>query len=333
MEKIVVVGAGRVGDAAALLIAQHQLCRELVLVDRNGERARGCALDIQAAGPLLGFDVRLSGGSTPELLRGADLVIITAGAARKLGMARTDLLRTNLDIIDGIVDDVLRHAPDALLLMVTNPVDVLTYRAWQRTGWERRRVFGQAGILDSARFAALIATTAGCSARDVSAMVIGGHGDFMVALTRHSCIRGVPLAHLLDAAAIERLVERTRHGGAEVLTLRGNSSAYDAPGAAICTMVESIAHDRHRLLPMVSVLQGEYGFDSIAMGVPAQLGAGGMERVVELTLEPGERLALERSAAAIASTLRTLKRDGTEQTAPRPTDAPLQPGPRPAFDS
>ncbi len=303
MRKISIVGTGRVGESAAQILAREELARELALIDINAGAARGIALDIQESAPLFGFDTRLRGGDDPALLEGSDLVIVTAGRPRKPGMSRADLLEANLAVVMPIVDRVREHAPDATLLMVTNPVDVLTYAAWRHSGWPRQRVFGLSGVLDSTRMAAFIALETGFSVKDVRTMVIGGHGDAMVPLPRYSTINGIPVSRFLDADALERLNRHTREGGAEILALKQTSSAYDSPAASIAAMVDALARQRRRILPCVAILQGEYGQQDIAMGVPAVLGGGGLEQVVELPLEPEEQAALERSALALRQVL------------------------------
>ena len=210
MKKISIVGAGRVGETTAQFLAQKQLADEVVLLDVREGAAAGAALDINQSAAYFGFDTRVEGDSDPAILADSELVVVTAGSPRKPGMSRSDVLDVNLKVIDSVVDDVLRHAPDCLLLLVSNPVDVLTWRAWKRTGWDRRRVFGQAGVLDSARMASFMAHETGLSVRDIHAMVIGGHGDLMVPLTRFSTINGTPASGLLDAGTIERINERTR---------------------------------------------------------------------------------------------------------------------------
>jgi malate dehydrogenase len=307
MEKIAIIGAGRVGESTAQFLAKNDTCRELVLLDVREGAAEGAALDIQETAPLFGFDTRLSGGTDPSLLAGSSLVVITAGIPRKPGMSRSDVLDTNVGILDTLVDQILEHAPDSKLLIVSNPVDVLTYRAWQRTKWPRNRVFGQAGVLDSSRMAAFIALETGLSVTDINAMVLGGHGDSMVPMLRYSTINGIPVSHFLSEDAIGRIVERTRHGGAEILALKQTSSAYDAPAAAIAAMVDAIALNRKRVLPTVALLEGEYGETDVAMGVPCILGRDGVEQVVELQMEPGERREFDQSLAGVRKDIARLK--------------------------
>ena len=226
MNKITIVGAGRVGESTAQFIAEKDMCREIALLDINKGAAEGAALDIQEVAPLFKYDTRLHGGSDGSLMADSDLVIVTAGLPRKPGMTREDLLSSNINIIDGILDDAMKYAPNTLLLFVTNPVDVVT---WKRTGWPRNRVFGQAGVLDSSRMASFIAMETGYSTLDINTMVLGGHGDTMVPMHRYTTIAGIPISNFLTKDKLDEIVERTRHGGAEILALRQNSSAFDAP--------------------------------------------------------------------------------------------------------
>lgn len=303
IKKITIVGSGRVGEATAQFLAKNELCQELVLLDVQEGIAQGAALDIQQSAPLFGFDIRVTGSTNYELVTDSDLVIVTAGKPRRPGMSRSDVLGSNLPIITDIMDKVIRLAPQSLVMIVTNPVDVLTYHAWRHCGWDRSRVFGQAGVLDSARMASFIAEQTGLSVKDVSAMVLGGHGDTMLPLIRYTTISGIPLTHFLSQQAIEKIIERTRHGGFEILRLRQTSSAYDAPAAAIAGMVDAISHNRNRVMPCVAILQGEYGESEMAMGVPSLLGAHGLERIVELPLTEKEQVQFKESAATIRADL------------------------------
>ena len=303
MKKIAIVGPGRVGESTAQILAKESLCRELVLLGIDDSVARGIALDIQESAPLFGFDTRVNGGADPVLLADANLVIMTAGLPRKPGMSRDQLRDANLAVLRSVVDNVMKHAPNAMLLLVSNPVDVLTYHAYKQTGWPRERVFGLSGVLDSARMASFVAQASGYSVRDITALVIGGHGDQMVPLPEYTCINGIPIRHFMDEAAIARVIERTRQGGAEILALKQTSSAYDSPAAAIATMVEAIIRNRKRILPCVAVLDGEYGERDIALGVPVVLGEAGVEKVLELPLTEEERRAVESSAEAVRASL------------------------------
>jgi malate dehydrogenase len=232
-------------------------------------------------------------------LADSDLVVVTAGFPRKPGMSRSDVLAANVKIIDEVTDHIVEHAPDAIVLVVSNPVDTLTYRVAQRTGWPRSRVFGQAGVLDASRMAAFIAEETGFSALDITTIVLGGHGDTMVPMPRYCTVNGVPVSNFIAPDRLEAIIERTRKGGAEILALRKNSSAYDAPAAAVAAMVDAISNNRRRLMPCVALLEGEYGKRDIAMGVPCVLDERGLSEVVELELDERERADFERSSAAV----------------------------------
>ena len=308
MDKIAVVGgAGRVGESAALYLMQQRLAREVVIIDIAEGPAKGAALDIAETAPVYGSDTRVWGSSDYADLNGADLIVVTAGLPRKPGMSRSDLLDKNVAIMDGIADAAVEHAPDAMMIVVANPVDVMTYRAWQRTGWSRNRVFGQAGVLDSSRMACFLAEATGRSLGDIDAKVLGGHGDQMVPMMRYTTVNGVPVENFLDQGKVDEIIERTRKGGAEVLQLRENSSAYLAPGASTVEMVDSVVHDRGRMLPCVAILDGEYGHSDCAMGVPSILTRKGLEKVVELELTDAEREEFEQSLAAVRADLERLR--------------------------
>ncbi len=307
MQKVSIVGAGRVGESTAHFLAKIDVCREIQLLDVREGVAQGAALDIHESAPLFGFDTRVQGGSDPAAMKDSELVVITAGIPRKPGMSRSDVLDTNVRIIDAVMDDVLAHAPDAMVLVVSNPVDVLTYRAWQHSGWARNRVFGQAGVLDTSRMVSFLAMETGFSVRDIDAMVLGGHGDGMVPLVRYSTVSGIPISHFLSDHAIERIIERTRHGGAEILALKQTSSAYGAPAAAVAHMADAIARNRKRVLPTVTILAGEYGEENLAMGVPCILGKGGVEQVIELDLNDEENAMFQASLDGVREDLARLK--------------------------
>ena len=306
MNKISIVGAGRVGETAAQTLAQQEMSREIVLLDVREGAAAGAALDIMQSASYFGFDTRVTGGTDPALLKDSELVVITAGSPRKPGMSRSDVLDINRAVIDSICDHVLEYAPDALLLLVSNPVDVLTWHAWKRTGWERHRVFGMAGVLDASRMACFIAEETGLSIKGIHAMVIGGNGDYMVPLTRFSTVNGVPAGTFLDEDSIARINKRTQHAGAEVLALRQQSSAYNAPAAAIATMVDAISHNRRRVLPCVCNLDGEYSQSDITAGVPAIIGRNGIEKIVELPLDDSEQAGFQASIDSIRADLKNL---------------------------
>lgn len=306
MQKVTIVGAGRVGETAAQILAEEELCREVTLLDVREDVPEGVALDIFQTAPFFAFDTRVTGSNDPAIMAGSDLIIVTAGIPRKPGMSRSDVLDVNLGVIDEICDNAVKYAPDAVMIVVSNPVDVLTYRAFQRTGWGRQRVFGQAGVLDSSRMASFIAMETGFSARDITTIVLGGHGDTMVPLSRYCTVNGIPVEHFIDADVMQQIIERTRAGGAEILALRKNSSAYDAPGAAVAAMVDSISNNRRRILPCVAILDGEYGETEIAMGVPCILSETGVESVVQLDLDESELKMFRESVATIRKDLACL---------------------------
>jgi len=307
MKKICIVGAGRVGETTAQILAEEELCREIALFDVREDVPQGVALDIDQTAPFFEFDCAISGSNDPQILRDSELVVVTAGLPRKPGMSRSDVLEANVRIIDEVTDHILRYAPDAMVLVVSNPVDALTYRVAQRTGWGRSRVFGQAGVLDASRMASFIAQETGYSALDITTIVLGGHGDTMVPVPRFCTINGIPISHFISEERINAIMDRTRTGGAEILALRKNSSAYDAPGAAVAAMVDAIAHNRRRLLPCVVLLEGEYGESDIAMGVPCVLSEKGVESIVELDLNERERADFDRSAAAVRADIERLR--------------------------
>lgn len=306
MKKITVVGAGRVGESTAQFIASKDLCREIALIDIREGAAEGAALDIQEDAPLFQFDTRLTGGTDYALMADSDLIIVTAGVPRKPGMSRSDVLEINVKVTDDIVANTLKYAPNSKMLFVSNPVDILTYRAWQKTGWDRSRIFGQAGVLDSTRMASFIAMETGYSALDIDAMVLGGHGDSMVPMMRYTTISGIPISNFLDQKTIDDIVTRTRNGGAEILALRQNSSAFDAPAAAVAAMVDAIVNDRKRILPTVAILKNEYGCDELAIGVPCVLGKDGMEKVISIDMDAQEQANFKQSVEAVSKDMQTL---------------------------
>ncbi|MES0327934.1 MAG: malate dehydrogenase [Gammaproteobacteria bacterium] len=307
MNKISIVGAGRVGEATAQFIAYQNMCHEIALIDINKGAAEGAALDIQEVSPLFQYDTRLYGGSDFSLLEGSELIIITAGLPRKPGMSRSDLLASNVGISNGILEGIMKYAPNSMLLFVSNPVDVITYNAFIKTGWPRNRIFGQAGVLDSSRMASFIAMETGYSSLDINAMVLGGHGDTMVPMLRYTTISGIPVSQFINEEKLSEIVERTRNGGAEILALRQNSSAYDAPAASVAEMVDAIVYDRKRILPTVCILEGEYGYENMAIGVPAVLGKDGVEKIITLDMNDEEITMLNNSAELVQKDLELLK--------------------------
>jgi malate dehydrogenase len=299
-----VVGAGNVGATAAQEIARRDYAG-VVVVDIKEGLPQGKALDLNEAGPVLGYEPTITGSNGYEETAGSDVVVITAGLPRKPGMSRDDLVTTNEQIVGSVTREVVGHSPDAILMVVSNPLDAMCHVAKNVSGWPRERVFGMAGILDTARFRAFVAWETGASAKDVTAMVLGGHGDQMVPVVSATSVGGVPLTELASAEAIEAMVERTRKGGGEVVELLGTSAWY-APGAAVAQMVDAVMLDQKRVLPCTALLQGEYGIDDLYMGVPVKLGAAGVEEIVELDLTDDERAALEESAAAVRDVVSVL---------------------------
>lgn len=309
MDKVSIIGSGRVGEAAAHLLAQKSLAKEVMLIDVRPGIAAGVALDIQECAPLFGFDTRLRGSTELADIVDSDVIVITAGKPRQPGMSRMDVLGENNKILLSIADGIKQHAPNSIVIVVSNPVDILTYQLWRHTGFDKQRVIGQAGVLDAARMASFVALETGFSVQDINAMVLGGHGDAMVPMTHYTCINGIPIANFLEQDVIDKIVKRTREGGAEILALKQTSSAYDAPGAAIVEMVEAIHYDRKRLLPCVALLDGEYGQRDIAAGVPVVLGANGVEKIVELDLESIEAQAFNKSLSQLREDLTSLAKN------------------------
>jgi len=295
MPKVTVFGAGNVGATCAHVLAQRDLA-DVCLIDIVEGMPQGKALDIRQSGPLQDFGVEVTGSNDYAACKGSDVVVITAGLARKPGMDRMDLLQKNTSIVAGIAKAVRDHAPNSVIVMVTNPLDVMTYVAWKVSGFPRERVTGMAGVLDSSRFRAFIAMELGVSVVEVSAMVLGGHGDTMVPLPRFSTVNGIPITEVMDAATIQRLSDRTRKGGAEIVNLLKTGSAFYAPGTSAAQMCEAILKDRRHVLPASVHLQGEYGLDGVFCGVPVVLGKGGMQRIVKLDLNDAEKAMLTKSA-------------------------------------
>jgi malate dehydrogenase len=302
--KVTVVGAGNVGATAAQEIARRDYA-DVVLVDIKEGLPQGKALDLNEAGPVLGYEPTIAGSNGYEETAGSDVVVITAGLPRKPGMSRDDLVTTNEQIVGSVTSEAVERSPEAILIVVSNPLDAMCHVAKNVSGWSRERVFGMAGILDTARFSTFIAWETGASAKDVTAMVLGGHGDQMVPVVSATSVGGVPLAELASPEAIEAMVERTRKGGGEVVELLGTSAWY-APGAAAAQMVDAVMLDQKRVLPCTALLQGEYGIDDLYMGVPVKLGAAGVEEIVELALTADERATLDESAAAVREVVAVL---------------------------
>ncbi len=305
-KKVSIIGAGNVGASAAERIALRGLA-DVVLVDIVDGLAQGKALDLNEAGPVDGYDVRLVGSNGYEATDGSDVVVITSGLARKPGMSRDDLLQKNFEIVRSVTEQVARHSPKAVLIVVSNPLDAMAYTALKVSSFPRERVLGMAGVLDSARMRFFIAEALGVSVENTHAFVLGGHGDTMVPLPRYSTVSGIPITELLPKERIDAIVKRTRDGGIEVVDLLKTGSAYYAPASSIVQMVDAVLRDRHLILPCAIYLQGEYGYRDLFLGVPARLGASGLETVVEIRLAPEEKAALDRSAQAVRELIVKLK--------------------------
>jgi malate dehydrogenase len=307
MRKITMVGAGNVGATAIQQVAQRELCEELVMIDVVDGLPQGKGLDMWESAPLLGSDTRVQGANQMEAMKDSNVVIITAGLARKPGMSRSDLLDKNGEIVRKIVEDIVRYAPEAIIILVTNPLDVITYLAYRVSGFDRARVFGMAGVLDSARLRSFVAMELGVSVKDTQALVLGGHGDSMVPLPRYTTVAGIPITELMDNATIEKLVSRTRKAGGEIVGYLKTGSAYYSPGASVADMVESVVKNKKRVMPCAAILDGEYGLKDICAGVPVVLGQKGIEKIVEISLEPGEMKALRDSAEEVKKDIQRLK--------------------------
>jgi malate dehydrogenase len=306
--KIGIVGAGMVGGTTAQRLAERNYANIVLLdIPAAEDMARGKALDIQESGPVLGYDTRLTGGSNHDALQGCDLIVMTGGSPRKPGMSRDDLVVTNQGVMNEWGEVIKRYAPDAIVIVVTNPLDAMAQAMFHATGFPRERVVGMAGVLDSARFRTFIAEELNVSVEDVTAFVLGGHGDQMVPLPRYSTVAGVPLPELLPEDRIDQLAQRTANGGAEIVNLLKSGSAYYAPSASVLAMVDAILLDQKRILPCAVYLQGEYGYDGLFLGVPAKLGSRGMEEVIQIELSGAEKQALDRSAQAVRELLAVMK--------------------------
>ncbi len=309
--KIAVIGAGHTGATTALMLAQKDL-GDIVLLDVPGQQnpTKGKALDILETGPVQRFNAKVTGTSDYTDIAGAEMVIITAGIARKPGMSRDDLVSTNAGIMRQISKEVERHAPNSYILVLSNPVDAMTYVCYKTTGFPKNRVIGQSGVLDTARFNTFVAEELNISVEDISGFVLGGHGDEMVPLTRYSYAGGIPLELIIPKERLEAIVERTRKGGGEIVSLLGNGSAYYAPAASLVQMAEAIIRDQKRILPSIAYLEGEYGYKDLYLGVPTILGGDGIESIIELPLTAEEKAALDRSVGTVKNVLELLKKSG-----------------------
>ncbi|MCD4846482.1 MAG: malate dehydrogenase [Methanosarcinales archaeon] len=305
MTKITIIGAGFVGATAAQRIAEEEL-GDLVIMDIIEGMPQGKALDLMESAPIMGYDANILGTNNYKDIEGSDIVVITAGIARKPGMSREDLVKINSSIIGDVCGNIKKFAPDSVVIIVTNPLDLMTYIAMKQTGFPPQRVFGMSGVLDCGRFASFISMELNCSAKDVDAMVLGGHGDSMVPLTRFTTVSGIPITELMEPQTIDQLVQRTINGGAEIVELLKTGSAFYAPSAAITNMVRSIVLNQKRILPACAFLSGQYGFDSIYLGVPVKLGRSGIEQIIELELTKTEQDALSRSAESVKQGILTL---------------------------
>jgi len=309
MKKVSIVGGGNVGSSTALYLAEKRIA-DICLIDIVAGLPEGKALDAEEAAPIRRYDVELRGTTDFTFLEDSDVVVITAGIARQPGMSRDDLLNTNAKIIRSVSEKIAVYAPNSILVMVTNPLDVMAYLALKTTGFALKKVVGMAGILDSTRFRYFVAQKLGVSVIDTTAMVLGGHGDSMVPLPRFSTIGGIPLTELMHKDDIDKIIERTRKGGAEIVSYLKEGSAYYAPAAAVAEMVECIIRDKRRILPCSAYLRGEYGIDGIFVGVPVMLGKNGVEKIIELELLPEELEALHTSASAVKTVIEQLENQG-----------------------
>ncbi len=304
--KITVIGAGHVGATAAQRIAEKELANEVVLVDVIEGLPQGKGLDMYESAPIEGFDARVIGSNSYDATANSSIILITAGIARKPGMSRDDLQATNAGIVKAVTEQAVAKSPQAIIIVVSNPLDVMTYVAKKVSGFPRHRVLGMAGVLDSARFRTFISMELNVSVEDVSAFVLGGHGDSMVPLARYSTVAGIPLPDLMDQATIDRLVKRTRDGGIEIVNFLKTGSAYYAPSAAAVEMIESIVRDKKRVLPCAAWLEGEYGLKDVYCGVPIKIGKNGMEEIIQIKLAPDEQAALNKSAADVKASIAKL---------------------------
>ncbi|KJE25727.1 malate dehydrogenase, NAD-dependent [Geobacillus kaustophilus] len=307
-KKISVIGAGFTGATTAFLLAQKEL-GDVVLVDipQLENPTKGKALDMLEASPVLGFDANIIGTSDYADTADSDIVVITAGIARKPGMSRDDLVTTNQKIMKQVTKEVVKYSPNCYIIVLTNPVDAMTYTVFKESGFPKNRVIGQSGVLDTARFRTFVAEELNISVKDVTGFVLGGHGDDMVPLVRYSYAGGIPLETLIPKDRLDAIVERTRKGGGEIVNLLGNGSAYYAPAASLVEMVEAILKDQRRILPAIAYLEGEYGYEGIYLGVPTILGGNGIEKVIELELTEEEKAALAKSVESVKNVMRMLE--------------------------
>ncbi|XJZ26454.1 malate dehydrogenase [Bacillota bacterium Lsc_1132] len=306
-KKISVIGGGFTGATTAFLLAQKEL-GDVVLVDipQAENPTKGKALDMLEASPVQGFDANITGTSNYKDTKDSDIVIITAGIARKPGMSRDDLVQTNQKVMRAVTKEIVQYSPNCHIIVLTNPVDAMTYTVYKESGFPKNRVIGQSGVLDTARFRTFIAQELNLSVKDITGFVLGGHGDDMVPLVRYSYAGGIPLETLIPKDRLDAIVERTRKGGGEIVNLLGNGSAYYAPAASLVEMAEAILKDQRRVLPTIAYLEGEYGYEGIYLGVPTILGANGIEKVIELELTEEEKASLDKSAQSVRGVMAVL---------------------------
>lgn len=305
--KVTVIGAGNVGATVAECVARKDMVKEVVLVDIVEGMPQGKALDMQQAAPIHGFDTRISGTNDYASSEGSDVCVITAGLPRKPGMSRDDLLAKNASIVRSVTEQFISGSPDAVIIVVSNPLDVMTYVAYDTANTAPQKVMGMAGVLDTARYRAFIATELGVSVRDIQALLMGGHGDSMVPLPRYTTVAGIPLSRLMSRERIDAIVDRTKFGGGEIVKLMGTSAWY-APGAAAAEMVEAVIKDSGRVLPCAAYLDGAYGLTDLFIGVPVRLGRGGVESIIDVELDERERALLEESAGQVREAIESLGR-------------------------
>lgn len=307
-KKISIIGAGFTGATTAFILAQKEL-GDIVLVDvpQLENPTKGKALDMLESSPVLGFDANIIGTSDYADTADSDVVVITAGIARKPGMSRDDLVTTNQGIMKAVTKEVVKYSPNCFIIVLTNPVDAMTYTVFKESGFPKNRVIGQSGVLDTARFRTFVAQELNLSVKDITGFVLGGHGDDMVPLVRYSYAGGIPLETLIPKERLDAIVERTRKGGGEIVNLLGNGSAYYAPAASLAEMVEAIVKDQRRVLPAIAYLEGEYGYEGIYLGVPTILGGNGIEKVIELELTEEEKAALAKSVESVKNVMKVLQ--------------------------
>ncbi len=303
MNKITVIGAGHVGATTAQRLAEKELAREIVLIDVIEGIPQGKGLDQWESAPIEGFDSRVIGSNDYGPATGSEMFIVTAGVARKPGMSRDDLMRTNVAIVKSVSEEIKKCSPDAIVIVVSNPLDVMAWVAKEVTGFPRNRVIGMAGVLDTARYRSFIADALDVSVEDIQAMVLGGHGDTMVPLISYTTVSGIPVTQMMNGNKLDEIVERTRNGGAEIVGYLKTGSAYYAPSAAAAQMAEAIVKDKRRILPCAAWLEGEFGLRDLYLGVPCKLGASGLNQIIEVELSKAERAALEKSAEHVRQTM------------------------------